>query len=51
MLVRARFGDGKTRMIVLCFHQSRPALSPELREFLDRCVVPALVDKFFEENQ
>jgi hypothetical protein len=25
-------------------------LSPELREFLERCVVPALVEKFFAER-
>jgi hypothetical protein len=25
-------------------------LRPELREFLDRCVVPALAEKFFAEQ-
>ncbi len=26
-------------------------LRPELREFLDRCIVPALVEKFFAEKK
>lgn len=29
----------------------RKKLRAELREFLDRCVIPALVEKFFAERQ
>jgi hypothetical protein len=44
---RGRCGTGKTHAIFLRFE----TLCAELREFLDRCVVPALVAKWFAEQE